>query len=74
MFQIIISISAVPRPKTLVNAAIGVFSGFGASKLLLHPAHPGAKRLLTGAAFGLGALQAGLPGVGSIVGSTSLGV
>ena len=66
--------SAVPSPKTFVDAAVRVFGSFLAGQLLFHARHPGAKRVAPAAALGLRGLQTGFAGVGFVVGGSALRV
>ena len=56
--------SALPRPKAFVDAAVRVFGCFGAGELLLHALHPGTERVAPAAALGLRGLQVHALGFG----------
>ena len=70
----LVAMSALPRPKAFVDAAIRIVGCLGAGQLLFHTAHPGAKRVAPAAALGLRGLQTGFPRIGSVVRSTALRV
>ena len=56
-FHTIISISAIPSPKALVDATVRVFGRLGAGQLLLHAFHTSAERVAAFAAFWLWGLE-----------------
>ncbi len=49
--------SALPRPKALVDAGIRIVCGLAAGQLLLHPAHTGAEGVSSRPTFGLRTLE-----------------
>ena len=67
-----VAMSALPRPKALVDAAVRVVRGLCARQLLLHAAHTSTEAVAAGTTFGLWRLEVSAGGV--VVGLTASGV